>query len=1188
MSNTIKHIGASLAIISMLAAWPSAAAQAAAPLLSQGAWKLHSVSSQELVGEDGAAVNAFDGDAGTIWHTEWFEGSLPHQISVDLGANYVLEAFRYLPRPYTGSNWQTNGRIKDYQLFVSVDGVNWGSAVAVGTFANTAEEKEITFPQATGRFVRLVALSEVNGHPRWISIAELNLRGIPLSGNNPPTAVDDAFSVPIDSANNSLAVLANDTDPDLPQDSLVIDSVGASAAGATLSHDGSVVLYTPPAGYSGVDSFIYVLRDGAGATDSAQVTVQVGATPALLPRAGWNVVSVTSEELVGEDGAAENALDGDPSTIWHTEWFEGSLPHELVLDLGARYALDAFRYLPRPYSGSTWQTNGRIKDYEIYVSEDATTWGTPAAAGTLANTAAEKEVVFDSTRIGRYVRLVALSEVNGHPRWISMAEFNLVGLSASGNTPPSAANDTFSVAGDSSQNLLPVLDNDTDPDPGDTLSIASLGVSQQGATLSHDGTQVRYTPRTGFTGVDSFSYVVRDGAGATDSATVTVQVGSAPALLSRAGWSIESVSSEELANEDGAAANAIDGNPATIWHTEWFAGSLPQEIAFNLGATYTLHAFRYLPRPYTGSSWQTNGRIKDFAFYVSDTAGDWGTPVATGSLANTEFEKEVVFASPKSGRYARLVALSEVNGHPRWISMAEFNLLGTPGDGPAEPPTGSTHYWRLDETGGRDFVDQLGGLSGSCSSCPSPAPGIIRGGQDFAAATAGITIPASTSMDWGTEQDFTIEAWIRSSACGAPQAFVGRVGLASGARWSLGCRDGVALFEVDDGIGGDGPSILLGSRVISDGHWHHVAAVRDALSGQLRLYVDGQEDGRLQAQLPSGVPLAGAETTIGFLGDPQDERRYSGKLDEIAIRGEALSVARVDRHFNDAIAGLGLGYDVCPANAVRIMPLGDSNTERTGYRRPLSIAMRSEGYQKDFVGSRSSTCAEPCTYDPDHEGHAGWRPSDIAASLPGWLDRTPPEVILLHIGTNELDVPGVMDILDIVKQHDPLIVVLLARIINRQVYHPETTAFNNEVAALAALRIAAGDRIRILDHESALVYPDDMSDMLHPTSVGFGKMKDVWLRDLRRFVPACSNAAPIFISQPVLRATKGSRYEYDAVASGVPSAGYLLLEGPAGLFIHPDTGRVSWPSPITGTHQVKILAGNALGDVTQTYTLTVN
>ena len=65
MSNIIKHIGALLAIISMLAAWPSEAAQAAAPLLSRGAWTLHSVSSQELVGEDGAAVKAFDGDAGT-------------------------------------------------------------------------------------------------------------------------------------------------------------------------------------------------------------------------------------------------------------------------------------------------------------------------------------------------------------------------------------------------------------------------------------------------------------------------------------------------------------------------------------------------------------------------------------------------------------------------------------------------------------------------------------------------------------------------------------------------------------------------------------------------------------------------------------------------------------------------------------------------------------------------------------------------------------------------------------------------------------------------------------------------------------------------------------------------------------------------------------------------------------------
>ena len=79
---------------------------------------------------------------------------------------------------------------------------------------------------------------------------------------------------------------------------------------------------------------------------------------------------------------------------------------------------------------------------------------------------------------------------------------------------------------------------------------------------------------------------------------------------------------------------------------------------------------RYRPRP-SGQ----NGRIKDWQFYVSTTAGSWGTAAATGTFANSSTEKQITFAAV-TGRYVRLRALSEVNGNP-WTSMAELNVLGT-------------------------------------------------------------------------------------------------------------------------------------------------------------------------------------------------------------------------------------------------------------------------------------------------------------------------------------------------------------------------------------------------------------------------------------------------------------------------------------------------------------------------------
>jgi F5/8 type C domain-containing protein len=71
--------------------------------------------------------------------------------------------------------------------------------------------------------------------------------------------------------------------------------------------------------------------------------------------------------------------------------------------------------------------NGRIGRYEVYVSTDGTTWGTPVATGTFANSTALQTARFPAT-FGRYVQLRALSEVNG-TQLTSAAELN-VGLTA--------------------------------------------------------------------------------------------------------------------------------------------------------------------------------------------------------------------------------------------------------------------------------------------------------------------------------------------------------------------------------------------------------------------------------------------------------------------------------------------------------------------------------------------------------------------------------------------------------------------------------------------------------------------------------------------------------------------------------------------------------------------------------------
>jgi beta-galactosidase len=84
---------------------------------------------------------------------------------------------------------------------------------------------------------------------------------------------------------------------------------------------------------------------------------------------GWTIAYVDSEERAAEDGSAENAIDGQTATFWHTEWSDKKpeYPHRLVLDLGQPRQISGFRYVPRQGPDTV---AGRIKDYRIFVGDD--------------------------------------------------------------------------------------------------------------------------------------------------------------------------------------------------------------------------------------------------------------------------------------------------------------------------------------------------------------------------------------------------------------------------------------------------------------------------------------------------------------------------------------------------------------------------------------------------------------------------------------------------------------------------------------------------------------------------------------------------------------------------------------------------------------------------------------------------
>ncbi|MBX2998258.1 MAG: putative Ig domain-containing protein [Caldilineaceae bacterium] len=294
---------------------------------------------------------------------------------------------------------------------------------------------------------------------------------------------------------------------------------------------------------------------------------------------------------------------------------------------------------------------------------------------------------------------------------------------------------------------------------------------------------------------------------------------------------------------------------------------------------------------------------------------------------------------------------------------------------------------------------------------------------------------------------------------------------------------------------------------------------------------------------------------------------------------------------------------------IRIMLAGDSITRgsssgvseldrQVGYRKDLWHGLNAAGYQVDFVGSLSHGQYYQTTegFDPHHEGRSGWTDTQVANNIYNWLVANPAEIVLLHIGTNQVErsPTDVENILNEIDRYDQSVIVVLARIINQIAYSQVVRDFNNNVEAMALARIANGDKIIIVDMEngaglnySSYTTGGDMWDNLHPYGTGYAKMAQVWLDALRGILPVCAESSPIITSAPVTVATLGQAYSYDVEASGIPSPSFALTVAPEGMSINAATGLIAWTPNTAGAFDVTVEASNSMGATSQSFTMTV-
>ena len=428
--------------------------------LSRSGWTLSSSSSQ--LGDP--AANAVDGDLSTRWRTaikmksgDWFQVNLgsPTSFSQIVLDNTAQNAF---------------DSVFQYQVYVSNDGVNWGSAIANGSgaFGKTT----ITFPPQTAQYIRILSTAP-SFFFHW-SIDEINVHGAAGETGTiqAPTTVPRGLQVQkwTGSDGTNVAVVYNGTThtrtfPISPDGKYTYTLPGGTSAmftttslssyptptlgsftpttgipgykftitgshfGATQGlgtvyfggthadiaswSDTSISAYVP----AGLPSGTYkVSVNGAGGQTAGESTFTVNGLGTPLPRTCWTATASNLSPYATD--VLANMLDGDTDTRYSSG--TGQTPGMSVqVDMGQAQTFDTVAL----DSGSS--TGDYARSADIDVSSDGTNWTKVAS---VTSDGQQIEAVTFPTQTARYIKVINNSSSGN---WWSIAEFNVyVGGSA--------------------------------------------------------------------------------------------------------------------------------------------------------------------------------------------------------------------------------------------------------------------------------------------------------------------------------------------------------------------------------------------------------------------------------------------------------------------------------------------------------------------------------------------------------------------------------------------------------------------------------------------------------------------------------------------------------------------------------------------------------------------------------------
>ncbi len=496
----------------------------------------------------------------------------------------------------------------DGQTLGNTELLNGGSLDMAGSGNDLAQIRVTLTLNTSGAFSNQVLVegeSAANPNPGTPNISDLSTSGTDPDGatndddpsesattivdiNAAPSAGDDSAATPTDTP-VAIDVLANDSDPDLdPLTIAVVDSPTANGGTTAINNNGTpgdpnddFIDYTPPAAFSGFDTFSYTIDDGEGGTDTATVTVLVGNAP---PVANDDAASTNTDTAVAID-VLDNDTDanGDDLTITASDSptanggttviNDNATPGDPTDDFidytpASGFAgTDTFTYAVDDGNGGTdtATVTVTVNNAAPVANDDAVSTPTDAALviNVLANdsdangddltiTAADSPttnggttVINDNATPGDptddfidYTPALGFAGTDTFTYTISDGNggTDTATVTVTVNNAAPVANDDVAATNTDTVVAIDVLANDTDANGDDlTITAADSPTTNGGTTVINDNATpgdptddfIDYTPASGFAGTDTFTYAVDDGNGGTDTATVTVTVNNA-------------------------------------------------------------------------------------------------------------------------------------------------------------------------------------------------------------------------------------------------------------------------------------------------------------------------------------------------------------------------------------------------------------------------------------------------------------------------------------------------------------------------------------------------------------------------------------------------------------------------------------------------------------------------------------